>query len=54
MKFILHQNIVSKLFLVDILLNIGHLLESYRLIHIMFIYLWKEADVLIGWGIKDT
>jgi hypothetical protein len=28
MRFILHQNIVSKLFLVDALLNIEHLLES--------------------------
>ena len=35
MRFILHQNIVSKLFLVDALLNIEHLLESQRLIHII-------------------
>jgi hypothetical protein len=27
-RFLLYQNIVSKIFLVDALINIGHLLES--------------------------
>jgi len=27
MRFLLHQNIVSKMFMVDALLNIGHSLE---------------------------
>jgi hypothetical protein len=36
MRFLLHQSIVPKMFLVDSLLNTRHLLELYRLIHIMF------------------
>jgi len=35
-KFLLHQSIVPQMFLVDALLNTRHLLELYRLIHIMF------------------
>jgi hypothetical protein len=54
MRFLLHQNIVPKMFLVDALLNIKHLLEPYRLIHIILLFLWKEVAVFINWGIRDT
>jgi hypothetical protein len=47
-KFLLHQSIVPQMFLVDALLNTRHLLELYRLIHIMFFSLWKEVVVLIS------
>jgi hypothetical protein len=36
---ILYQNIVSKMFLVDTLLNIGYLLEPQRLVYILFFVL---------------
>jgi hypothetical protein len=39
MRFLLHQNIVPKMFLVDALLNIKHLLEPYRPIHIILLFL---------------
>jgi hypothetical protein len=42
---ILYQNIVSKMFLVDTLLNIGYLLEPQRLVYILFFVLWKEAII---------
>jgi len=54
MRFLLHQNIVPKMFLVDALLNIKHLLESYRPIHIILLFLWKEVAVFRNWGIRDT
>ena len=54
MGFILHQSIVLKMFLVDAFLNSGHLLESKRLVHIIFFPLWKETIVLISWDINDT
>jgi len=47
-KFMLHQNIVLKMFMVDTLLNIGYSLQLERLIHIMFFSLWKEVVVLIS------
>jgi len=34
--FLLYQNIVPKMFLVDTLLNIGYLLEPQRLVYILF------------------
>jgi hypothetical protein len=46
-EFMLHQNIVIKIFMVDTLLNIGYSLELERLIYIMFFPLWKEVVVLI-------
>jgi hypothetical protein len=46
-EFMLHQNIVIKIFMVDTLLNIRYSLELERLIHIMFFPLWKEVGVLI-------
>jgi len=39
MGFVLHQNIIPKMFLVDALLNIRYLLESLRLIHNIFFFL---------------
>jgi hypothetical protein len=50
MRFLLHQNIIYKMFLVDDLLNIRYLLELWRLIYIyiMFFLLLKEAVVLIS------
>jgi hypothetical protein len=54
MGFLLHQSIIHKIFMVDALLNIGHLLEPKRLVYIIFFHLWKKAIVLINWSIKDT
>jgi hypothetical protein len=54
MRFLLHQSIVSKMFLVDALLNIKYLLEPYRPVYIILLFLWKEAAVFINWGIRDT
>jgi len=36
MRLLLHQSIDIKIFMVDALLNIEHLLESQRLVHVMF------------------
>jgi hypothetical protein len=36
MRFLLHQSIVPKKFLVDALLNTRHSLEPYRHVHIIF------------------
>jgi hypothetical protein len=44
MKFLLHQNIIPKMFMVDALLNIGHLLESQRLVHIMFFFFYIKGS----------
>jgi hypothetical protein len=52
--FILHQSIVSKMFLVDALLNTGYLLKSYRLVYNIFFPSWNKAVVLISWGIRNT
>jgi len=38
MRFLLHQNIIYKMFLVDDLLNIRYLLELWRLIYIYIYY----------------
>jgi hypothetical protein len=46
--FLLHQSIVLKIIMVDTLLNTAYLLELYRLIHIVFFHIWKEAIVLIS------
>jgi len=54
MRFLMHQSIIHKIFLVDALLNTGYLLELLRLIHIMFFPLWNEAVVFISWAIRDT
>ena len=54
MRFLLHQSIVPKMFLVDALLNTGYSLELYILMHIMFFSLWKKITILISWGIRDT
>ena len=54
MRFLLHQSIIPKMFMVDALLNIGHLLELKRLVYIIFFLLWKKTVVLINWSIKDT
>ena len=61
MRFLLHQNIIYKMFLVDDLLNIRYLLELWRLIYmyiyiyiyIMFFLLLKEVVVLISWDIRN-
>jgi len=37
MRFLLHQNIIYKMFLVDDLLNIRYLLELWRLIYIYYV-----------------
>jgi hypothetical protein len=57
MRFLLHQNIIYKMFLVDDLLNIRYLLELWSLIYIyiyiMFFLLLKEVVVLISWDIRN-
>jgi hypothetical protein len=35
MKFLWHQSIIPKMFMVDTFLNIGHLLEPKKLVYIM-------------------
>ena len=48
MRILLHQSIISKIFLVNAFFNIKHLLESHRLIYIMLFSLLKKPVILIS------
>jgi len=39
MRFLLYQSVVLKIFLVDALLNIKYLLEPYRPVYIILLFL---------------
>jgi hypothetical protein len=39
MRFLLHQSVVPKMFLLNTLLNTRHLLKPWRPAHIMFFHL---------------
>jgi hypothetical protein len=41
MKFLLHQNIISKILLIDVILNIEYLLKLQIPIYIIFFFIKK-------------